>query len=925
MSKLYLNEVPLDLLLKYYTKESKEDGENTLATEQVKNSEGNVLYIKPSSVENISVADLTKLKDSDNTVKIIVSSTTTTTVATSYITFISDGTTVTATASEDDKDLTGYTSYAFSNLTSFENVEAYYEDGSSTIILKIINLPVLVPKLTADGKTLYTNEYGFLTTSPSADSSANFLNHQKAIRSLYYGITENSGWMYEFSPSSVGILEYSKNKHTLATYIQYTKTQTLYTSNPDASKTWSASNISPEIISYEKYSSAKNSVDNAGTILASSINKNPIYLDSLEDIPNYEIRVDSSISDPIAADIEFSLYSANSNSLDPLTLSYALNSTFNANLKLVRRRVALNGSNYIISNNNTLQYSVSMPNYLNRPGESTVFDLDTNSPYIIIPLFINEATVQNFINQIGTSVSISLNKSRIVYKGEVNSTSLDTYIDFGTFKANLYTKSELGVIADLYTENSADNIIFAKIEFDDKVSRSYLSKTYLANLKYMTENTTPTTVSTTTTYSNRNISTLNDALDISTSKIRIKIKSGNQYITSVSDQVDGNGNIINSPIVVSRLPKQLFKFNSSLAIESSYKANILENTYETIENQFKYIDPSIQTLYIKTEFQYTNYTSETVLALVGSSIKESLKEFVIRMSTAGLYDKLDNSILRGDIVDDNLVFNQRKEALRLDLISILESSNETVDYSALDQTTSYFFSSMYNYSLGLSSLISKTNSVNMEDFANVNINPLESTDIPSRIIVGLTNIEDYNAINQIDNTYYKGDSRPLLQRLAEAEKYPIESVYRQYNTTVLKDTSDKLISVDNNTNKLRGNRISIIKENSNYKNYQAVKSAFIENELSYLETVTSDNIGKNGNTYTNYYDNDLFVISKYMDKLDALSLFLSSNSASSTSYKEIFSQGEYESEETMLTEILTSLFEKKTVDSVDMQKEVIDG
>ena len=292
----------------------------------------------------------------------------------------------------------GYTAYA---------AKPDENNDEGAIFVKVSGKILQRPKTDSDGNNLYRDSLGLITTRPSY--SGTFYTHQSAIRKSMFNITDKLNWFYNVEPRTI-VLVSKGNEERFAYYNKYTKTIEY------SKKSFSIQNdpnLTDEILPSSLYSKITGLTGN-GKYTESFEYREPIYLNSLQSYPEYDVYVDNT---DVAHIEDEQLYAPD----NPRKTS-GNNTAEDVRLNVKYRKGKFMGDTIWINKYgkadtriyvDTTKYDLT----------STIYNINGQKPYILLPIYLNRDKILDSINQY---MLFSIDKKRFYGKYIGNPNSIAT-------------------------------------------------------------------------------------------------------------------------------------------------------------------------------------------------------------------------------------------------------------------------------------------------------------------------------------------------------------------------------------------------------------------------------------------------------------------------------------------------------------------
>lgn len=324
--------------------------------------------------------------------------------------------------------------------------------------------------------------------------------------------------------------------------------------------------------------------------------------------------------------------------------------------------------------------------------------------------------------------------------------------------------------------------------------------------------------------------------------------------------------------------------------ETKYLANFIKSEY--FENYYSVEKPYIRKL---TRYGFINGgeldqfpSTEAHPDFISIDIPGTVTtRFTVQQhyKEAGRYFEDEEAKLRGRYVPENTFFNSRKKSFNNTLKRILDNTDSEEINLQREQNQIDGFTNLYNYCKGLNYYIYNDIDFAVKKVANerplINIEKqnyklilektsysgvLNDNEVTFKDSDGNNSTLNINSLTHIIRNSYKDDQRPLLERIVDYERFPLNRMYEEYNAS-LTTTNINGGKVDNNINRFHISSSIKKLEQQHLNNY--LKTSFndiLNNYMNGVINFVSDESEITKNTITvgsDYYH--LYFESKISD------------------------------------------------------------
>lgn len=296
------------------------------------------------------------------------------------------------------------------------------------------------PKTNSQGKRLYLDSSGLITTK--AIYTNNFYRHQTAIREPIQTIASRSGWVYKTDENNLVILK--KNNKEYFAYYKNVIEKINYSFQGLNSSIKNINNNLP-YNSYTKLIDSNNgNVGTAEFIAKQSLNRVPVYLDCIDDIPNYIAYTNETINLNSDVSIKREINNFPSNEI----------SGHNAIINVYNRVLTVKNTNLNVelAVDDTIKLTTEISNSINttKAAETTlintkVFSAESNNPYAILTLFLTTSNKKYLVNKylnlsLKTKNGVNILNGKFINSSKNNS---GLSVDFNSFIAEVLQPEEI--------------------------------------------------------------------------------------------------------------------------------------------------------------------------------------------------------------------------------------------------------------------------------------------------------------------------------------------------------------------------------------------------------------------------------------------------------------------------------------------------
>lgn len=784
---------------------------------------------------------------------------------------------------------------------------------------RIITYPYVytVPMVDNDGNYVYQDQNGKLTTLPSYPNR--FYKHQKAIRKAFFDIVESGGWQHRVDPHTVVLIR-KGNKKQLAYYYNMTK-QTSYEF---------LSNI-PDGESLDPNIPIKSIFDNPSSGIKNEYIKNIVYGDVIDTFPRFKTYIGQ--NDDIAKDgftFEY-IEGLNENSFKTVKNKPII-------LDVNSRTIEFIGSStkYDVSSNETINVKVGIgltsSEYNNEePVEFTVNNLNGEEPYILFPI------VSDKNDALGAEAILSLANSKVYVgsmSGKITVTGYnltDVHLSIGSQKLPVLTAEEVGynsddVLIGLGGDTITQSIFFFKVPLK-KINIS-LKHTVICTLtdyqkpfikinKIFKPKVGKILEHVKDFFSEmsllRNVispmpSILKDTKGIvynpiiksepevtNTDKIVAK-SAGTSGFTMMNPRVNANCRLERAAMLRLSAQEEEYeeeeilvkgKYTIKTSQFISYKYSVHEESIVTYYENPYTVDPL--KMYLKKTERILPISETTVGESFGKyiylysedSAKSSSNDDIVNHFKVG-NTYIDDGIekLRGSLVNEDVFYNNRKNAFKNSLEDILKNDSGKVINPLIEFYKADGKDRMYNYCTSIINLIKEDYRVptTIRSYGNkIFIDPISN---PKKLVFQSVKYVTPGEISSLP--FIRGvlsSQRSFIQKLAEKENFPLEKIYEKYLND--KTELENIISRSGDIQKVN---------NTNLKYYERNKTKLVS---SYTP---SGNYERQlmGNSITNFVHSGSQVFLKFdinnriIEKGDIVYDIKLNSSSESSTYKKVY-------------------------------------